>query len=116
MELLAVVERHRPEVAAVEGIFFCRNARVALSLGEARGVIIEMLAERGCPVYEYAPRRVKQSVTGRGGAAKEAVQFMIRAMLSLRETPPEDAADALALAVCHAHQAGAVRQEPARTL
>lgn len=101
--LAEIIERTRPDAVAIEGIFFCKNVRTAVVLGEARGVVIAACAARGLPVYEYAPRRVKQAVVGFGGAGKEQVQKMIRALLALSETPKEDAADALAIALCHLH-------------
>jgi crossover junction endodeoxyribonuclease RuvC len=97
----ATIERTRPGAAAIEGAFFCRNANTAMILGQARGVAIAACARRGLPVYEYAPRRVKQAVVGFGGAAKEQVQKMVLARLGLRGPVQEDAGDALAIAVCH---------------
>ena len=108
-ELGGWIERHRPEVAAVEGIFFCRNVRTAMTLGEARGVALAACAARGLAVHEYAPREAKRALTGNGGATKDQVARMVKLLLALREDPPEDAADALALAVCHA-QAGTGRR------
>ncbi len=100
--LAELLTAHRPEVVAVEGVFFAKFARAALLLGHARGVVIATCARLGVPVFEYEPRRVKQAVVGQGGAAKEQVQRMVQAMLQLPELPPEDAADALAIAICHA--------------
>lgn len=102
-ELAACIERVCPAAAALEGIFYCRNVRTAITLGAARGAVLIACAEAGLPVYEYAPRDVKRAVTGHGGAEKDQVGRMMVAMLGLAEAPPEDAADALALAVCHAH-------------
>lgn len=96
-----VIDRARPELAAIENIFFARNARTAMVLGEARGVVIAVCATAGLPVYEYAPRRVKQSVTGMGSAEKGQVRKMMMAVLGLTEEPQEDAGDALAIALCH---------------
>ncbi len=90
-----------PAAVAIEGIFHCRNVRTALTLGEVRGVLLAACAEAGVPVFEYAPGEVKRSVTGRGGASKEQVARMVVSLLGLSETPPEDAADALAVALCH---------------
>ena len=98
-----ILERVRPQAVAIEGAFFFKNAGTAMILGETRGVAIAACALRGVPVFEYAPRRVKQAVVGFGGAGKAQVQKMIVSLLSLRETPPEDASDALALAICHLH-------------
>ncbi len=102
-ELAAFIERHRPEVAAIEGIFYCRNVKTAITLGEARGVAIAACARAGIPVYEYSPRRVKQALVGHGDADKEQVARMVIRLLGLAETPQEDSADALAIAIAHAH-------------
>lgn len=99
---------HRPEVAAVEGIFFCRNVKTAVALGEARGVVIAACHRAGLAVYEYAPRRIKQALVGHGEASKEQVARMVMRLLALAETPQEDSADALAIAICHAHARTAV--------
>jgi len=101
--LADLVAAHRPEVVALEGVFFARNVRTTRVLGEARGAIIAQCARLGLPVYEYEPRRVKQAVVGFGGASKEQVQRMVVSLLHLPATPPEDAADALAIAICHLH-------------
>ena len=102
-ELCGVFDRYRPDQMAVEDLFFCKNVKSAIKLGEARGVVMLVAAERGIAVFEYAPRRVKQAVFGRGGAQKRQVQFMVKALLGMDEEPqPTDASDALALAVCHA--------------
>ena len=98
-----IIERTRPEAAAIEGAFFSKNANTAMVLGQARGVVIAACALRGIPVYEYAPRRVKQAVVGFGGAEKEQVRKMVVSLLGLKEEPQEDAGDALALAICHLH-------------
>ena len=93
-----------PDAAALEGVFFSRNLRTTLILGEARGVVMAACAEAGIPVFEYAPRLVKQAVGGVGGADKRQVRRMVMAMLGLREEPREDAGDALAIALCHLHR------------
>ena len=98
-----VIEKHHPDVVAVEKAFMARNADSALKLGQARGASIAAAASFSLPVYEYAARAVKQSVVGRGGADKSQVQHMICKMLRLRGVPGPDAADALAIAMCHAH-------------
>ena len=97
-----LLERERPAVAAVEQIFVARSPRAALVLGQARGVVLAVAALAGIPVVEYAPAEVKQTVTGSGRAAKAQVQWMVGALLSLPRRPAQDAADALALAICHA--------------
>lgn len=102
--LLSLMVAHRPDVAAVEGVFFARNVRSAIKLGQARGAALLAAAMEGVPVFEYAPRQVKGAVSGYGGAEKTQVQAMVRVMLDLPEPPsPADAADALALAICHHH-------------
>jgi crossover junction endodeoxyribonuclease RuvC len=95
-----------PTTAAVEELFFSRNARTAMSVGHARGVALLALADAGLDVAEYAPLAVKQAVTGYGGADKGQMQEMVRLLLGLTEIPrPDDAADALAVAICHLHSA-----------
>ena len=101
--LAEIIRRLQPDAAAVEGVFFCKNVKTALALGQARGVVLAACAGAGIPVYEYPPRRVKQAVAGYGAAGKEQVRRMIMALLRLQDTPHEDAADALAIAVCHLH-------------
>jgi crossover junction endodeoxyribonuclease RuvC len=101
--LRAVIERHRPEAAAVEDAFASVNARSALKLSQVRGAVLFVLAEAGLEVGEYAPATVKGSVVGHGRAEKEQVAFMIRSLLRLDyDIRPHDASDALAVAVCHA--------------
>ena len=96
-----LIREHAPECVAVEGIIFVQSHRIAITLGAARGAAILAAAARGLPIYEYAPRRVKQSVVGKGGAQKNQVAFMVRALLGLTETPAADAADALAIGLTH---------------
>lgn len=96
-----LIRKHEPHCAAVEGIIFVQSHRIAITLGAARGAAILAMAGRGLPVYEYAPRRVKQAVVGSGAAAKTQVAFMVRARLGLIETPSPDAADALAIGLAH---------------
>jgi len=89
---------------AVEELFFNRNTTTALTVGQARGVILLAAAKNNIEVFEYTPLQVKQAVVGYGKADKQQVQFMVRALLALKETPkPDDTADALAVAICHAH-------------
>ena len=98
---------HRPDCSAVEKLFFQRNVTTAIAVGQARGVLLLSLAQRDIPVFEYTPNEVKQSVTGYGAADKKQVQEMIRTILHLKEIPkPDDAADALAIALCHLHSRG----------
>jgi len=104
--LADVIREHRPEAAAVEELFFSRNVRTALSVGQARGVVLLALADAGLPIHEYKPLQVKQAVAGYGGADKQQVQEMVRMLLNLDHVPqPDDAADAVAVAVCHIHSA-----------
>lgn len=102
-ELTAVIERYRPEAVAVENIFFAKNVQSALKLGQARGAAIVAGVNAGLPVYEYSALQVKQAVVGHGKCAKVQVQQMLKALLNLPEVAQEDASDALAVAVCHAH-------------
>jgi crossover junction endodeoxyribonuclease RuvC len=103
-ELKGLIALHRPESAAVEKLFFQRNVSTAMTVGQARGVALLALAEAGVRVGEYTPKEVKQAVAGYGGADKPQMQQMVRAILNLPEVPrPDDAADALAVAICHLH-------------
>lgn len=105
-ELAALIARYRPQAAAVEELFFGRNARTALAVGHGRGVALLTLAEAGLDVHEYTPMQVKQAVVGYGRAGKEQVQEMIRLLLHLEAAPqPDDAADAVAVAFCHLQSA-----------
>ncbi|HQE98785.1 MAG: crossover junction endodeoxyribonuclease RuvC [Chloroflexi bacterium] len=104
--LRALIREHAPDAAAVEELFFSRNVTTAISVGQARGVVLLALAEAGLPTAEYTPLQVKQAVTGYGSADKHQVQEMVRVLLGLAETPrPDDAADAAAVAICHLHRA-----------
>jgi crossover junction endodeoxyribonuclease RuvC len=105
-QLRALAAEWRPESAAVEELFFSKNARTALLVGHARGVGLLALADAGLPVHEYKPAEIKQAVTGYGAAPKPQVQSMVQHLLGLAEPPsPDDAADALAVAICHVHSA-----------
>lgn len=102
--LSSLLDRHRPACIAIEGIFYARNVRSALKLGHARGVALLAASEAGVPVVEYSPAEVKRAVAGYGRADKRQVQEMIRLLLGLERAPsPYDAADALAVAICHGH-------------
>jgi crossover junction endodeoxyribonuclease RuvC len=99
-----LIALHRPESAAVESLFFQKNVRTAIAVGQARGVVLLTLERGRVPVSEYTPLEVKQAVTGYGAAEKRQVQAMVRVLLALAENPrPDDAADALAIAICHLH-------------
>jgi crossover junction endodeoxyribonuclease RuvC len=105
-ELRALIAEWHPDSAAVEELFFSKNARTALSVGHARGVALLALTEAGLPIQEYKPAEVKQAVAGYGNAPKQQVQGMVQLLLNLDEMPrPDDAADALAVAICHFHSA-----------
>jgi crossover junction endodeoxyribonuclease RuvC len=105
-ELRALITEWHPDSAAVEELFFSKNARTALSVGHARGVALLALTEAGLPIQEYKPAEVKQAVAGYGNAPKQQVQGMVQLLLNLDEIPrPDDAADALAVAICHFHSA-----------
>lgn len=105
-EVLRLIDQYQPEQAAVEQLFFNKNVRTALAVGHARGVVLLALAERQVPIFEYTPLEVKQAVTGNGRADKKQIQEMIKILLELDKIPkPDDAADALAIAVCHFHSA-----------
>ena len=99
--LAAVIEKWQPDEVAVEGIIYVQSHRTAISMGAARAAALIAAADRALPVFEYAPRKVKQAVVGKGNADKQQVAFMIRALLGLTETPPHDAADALAIGLAH---------------
>lgn len=103
--LRAVIGEYAPETAAVEELFFSRNSRTAMSVGEARGVVLLALADAGLSIVEYTPMQIKQAVTGYGSADKRQVQEMVRLLLALPDIPrPDDAADAAAIAICCLHR------------
>jgi crossover junction endodeoxyribonuclease RuvC len=102
-ELSELMVHHEPQEMAIERVFMHRNADSALKLGQARGAAICAGVTCALPISEYSPREVKQAVVGRGGADKQQVQHMVRALLSLPAAPQADAADALAVALCHIH-------------
>ena len=105
-QLNAILFLHQPDCGAVEKLFFARNVRTALSVGQARGVVLLALERAGVTLAEYTPLEVKQAVAGYGGADKNQVQQMVKVLLELEEIPqPDDAADALAIAICHLHSA-----------
>lgn len=104
--LWELIAEHRPQAVAVEQLFFSRNVRTALAVGQARGVALLAAAHAHVPVYEYTPLQVKQAIVGYGRADKVQVQEMVRVVLRLDAVPqPDDAADAVAVAVCHLHSA-----------
>ena len=105
-QLTDIIERYQPETMAVENIFFGKSVQSALKLGQARGAAIVAGVNAGLPVFEYSALQVKQAVVGHGKSAKVQVQQMLKALLNLPEIAQEDASDALAVAVCHAHSCG----------
>ena len=106
LRLRTLAAEWRPDSAAVEDLFFSKNARTALTVGHGRGVALLALADAGLPIHEYKPAEVKEAVTGYGAAPKGQVQVMVQQLLGLQAPPhPDDAADALAIAICHIHSA-----------
>jgi len=99
-----LIEKYSPDTIATERLFFSNNEKTALSVGRAIGVILLAIAQHKLPWTEYTPMQVKQAVTGVGSADKKQIQWMVTKLLGLKEVPkPDDAADALAIAICHAH-------------
>lgn len=108
-EAYALIQKYRPDAMAIEKLFFNTNQKTAIDVAQARGALV--LAAQKCrvPIFEYTPLQVKQSVVGYGRAEKKQVQEMTRVMLNLEKIPkPDDAADALAMAICHCHSAGSL--------
>lgn len=109
--LSELLTTYRPDAGAVEELFFSKNVTTALTVGQARGVALLALAQHNIPIFEYKPLVVKQAVAGYGGADKKQMQEMVRMTLRLQSVPkPDDAADALAIAVCHAYSAPMLRR------
>lgn len=105
-QLQGLLYEYKPETVAVEKLFFQRNVSTALAVGQARGVMLLALARAGLEVFEYTPNEIKQAVAGYGSAGKRQMQEMVRVLLELDDIPrPDDAADALAVAICHLHSA-----------
>lgn len=103
-EMAMLIDKHKPDAMAIEELFFNSNQKTAINVAQARGVILVAATNKGVPVREYTPLQVKQSVTGYGRADKKQIQEMVKLILHLNVIPkPDDAADALALAICHAH-------------
>jgi len=106
-ELTKVIKKYKPDKAAVEDIFFFKNLKTVIKVSQARGVILVRAAKMKIPIYEYTPLQVKQAVTSYGRAEKKQVQQMVKLLLNLKEIPkPDDAADALAIAICCANSIG----------
>jgi len=105
-QLRSLLKKHKPDTSAVEKLYFARNVTTALAVGQARGVVMLCLQQAGLEVFEYTPKEVKNAVAGYGGADKRQVQEMVRALLQLDSIPkPDDAADALAIAITHLNTA-----------
>ncbi len=105
-ELTRLIEQWQPEAAAIEELFFSKNAKTALAVGHGRGAAMLALANANLPITEYKPLEIKQAITGHGGADKLQMQHMVKLLLNLNDIPrPDDAADALAVAICHLHSA-----------
>lgn len=103
-ELNEIILLHRPDSSAVEKLFFQTNVKTAISVGQGRGVVLLALAQAGLSIGEYTPNEIKQAITGYGSAGKQQMQEMVRMLLELPKRPqPDDAADALAVAICHLH-------------
>lgn len=98
-----ILRRHRPDVVALENVFYGKDLRAMVKIGEARACVMLAASEAGVDVIEYAPARVKQSVSGNGRATKRQVQEMVKRLLNMKAPPPADGADALAVAICHLH-------------
>jgi crossover junction endodeoxyribonuclease RuvC len=113
IDLTAVIEEFQPSESAVEIIFMHRNADAAIKLGHARGAAIVALAQQALPIFEFTANQIKQAIVGRGHADKVQVQHMIKILLKLAESPPPDAADALAVALCHGHTRATLNKIPA---
>lgn len=104
--LQRVLDTYQPDAASVEELFFGSNAKTAMLVGQARGVILLTLSMRGVTIHEYTPMQIKQAIVGHGGAGKKQMQRMVKMLLDLPEIPtPDDAADAVAAAICHFHSA-----------
>jgi crossover junction endodeoxyribonuclease RuvC len=99
--LVNLIKQFQPDEVAVEGIIYVQSHQTAITMGAARAAALIAAADHGLPVYEYSPKKVKSAVVGKGNADKSQVAFMVRALLGLAETPPPDAADALAIAIAH---------------
>ncbi len=106
-----LVLRHKPDYCSVEKVIYGKNANTMMILGEARGAVIVAVSSVGVPIYEYEPRRVKMAVCGNGMASKEQIQRMVKVLFNLESLPQNDAADALALAVCYANSRNSLVKE-----
>lgn len=101
------IDKYKPDAVAIEELFFNNNAKTAIAVAQARGVLVVSATNKNIPIYEYTPLQIKQAVAGYGRADKNQVQQMVKMLLNLNAIPkPDDAADALAVAICHAHSSG----------
>lgn len=108
-ELEVIIKKYKPDAMAIEKLFYNTNAKTVIDVAQARGVILLAAKKNGVSVFEYTPLQVKQSVVGYGRAEKKQVQEMMRILLKLEKIPkPDDTADALAMAICHAHTSGSL--------
>ncbi|MGI6728002.1 MAG: crossover junction endodeoxyribonuclease RuvC [Anaerovoracaceae bacterium] len=106
-QLMEIIAEYNPDVVSIEELFFNKNSKTALLVGQARGVAILACANSGVEIYEYTPLQIKQGIVGYGRAEKKQIQHMVKTILNLSEIPkPDDTADALAAAICHGHSAG----------
>lgn len=106
-QLKSIIEKYRPDEAAVEELFFNNNAKTAIMVGQARGVVILACTENNVAISEYTPLQIKQALVGYGRADKTQIQAMVKAILNLKQVPkPDDTADAVAAAICHGHSSG----------
>ena len=104
-DVCEIISNYNPQIFAIEDVFYGKNVKSAMRLGQARGASMVAAASKGIPIYEYSARKVKQSLTGNGNAHKTQIQFMVKTKLQMKHNPePMDAADALAIALCHNHQ------------
>lgn len=111
-ELREILDKHKPSQFAIEELFFNKNSRTAMAVGQARGVAILTAANAGLPVYEYTPLQIKQGIVGYGRSTKHQVRYMVQAILKLKETPAlDDITDALAVAICHAYVGTSMLQQ-----
>ena len=111
-DMEALIAQLKPDAIAVEELFFSNNITTGIAVAHGRGIILCTAEKSGVPLYEYTPMQVKLAVTGNGHADKKQVQQMVRALLNLKEAPkPDDAADALAVALCHAHMMGPAAED-----
>lgn len=107
-DINAYLDKYTPDAVAIEELFFNNNQKTAIAVAQARGVLVAQAAVRNIPIYEYTPLQIKQSITGYGRADKNQIQQMVKLMLNLKQIPkPDDAADALAVAICHANSSHA---------